>query len=386
MALGKNRSRIYTKGPGKCEVRRVEPTEATAFESVGYIDSTAFNDEYAVEDFHDETGDLVNVVERSRTVSGVIQLMQTAKDELDLVSGAAQKVYSLRSSGLIGTGAWVYHCIDYANINPSIPLNYEVGKRLLPLQFKALVDKAQSYVVPPYYRIHADAEIRTENLVLWVEPRIDLNTGTVMILDVSGWQNHGTVYAAADVATIWGQTDILRFDGTNDYVDFGDNCDLDADDDFLIEVWARIPAADGTAQEILSKKNAADAIAGFSVVRNASNVIVVELADGTDHPEVTGSGTMLQNVWKHIAVHGDRDGNAQIYLNGAADGSPVDISAVGDMGNAISLYIARLGSAYGQVDVGGVRLYNFGASGLPSDIATIVDRHYDAQKAIYGLT
>jgi len=149
MALGKNRTRIFVKGPGLFEVRQVEPTAGTAFECVGHIESTAINDEYTQEDFHDETGELINVLERIRTVSGVSQLMQTGKDELDLVSGANGKIYALRHSGLVGPGAWIYHAFDYASINPSIPLNYAPGKRPLPLMFKALVD---NYVATRYVK------------------------------------------------------------------------------------------------------------------------------------------------------------------------------------------------------------------------------------------
>lgn len=385
MALTKSRTRMEAKGPGRFEVRELEPTSASAFSNVGYVESTALNDEHTMLDLMDETGEMVNSISQGRIVSGVTQLMQTGKDELDLLSGAVEKVHAVRYSGITSPGRFVYFAFDRTIINPSIPLNYAVGKRTLPLQLKAVIDQSLGYDVPPYYRAHADAEIHVDGLQLWVDPRLDFNAATAKLLDISGFGRHGTVYQAADVATVWGQADILRFDGTNDYVDFGNVCNFAALEDFAIDFWVRVPAADGSAQEILTKKASAGVAAGFSILRNASNQIAVELADGTDQPDITSTATVLQNVWNHVLVAVDRTGNAQIYINGAATGSAVDVSAVGDMTTTTSLYAARFGSAYGQVDIKDIRIYNFGADGLPSTIATIALNHYNAQKAQLGL-
>ncbi len=385
MGLQKSRVRIEAKGPGRFEVRELEPSSGSTFYDVGYVESTVINDDHAMVDLQDETGEMINSIEQSRTVSGVTQLMQSGKDELDLLSGALEKVHAIRYSGLTAPGRFVYFAFDRSIINPSIPLNYAIGKRTLPLQMKAVIDQSLGYVVPPYYRVHADAEIYVPGLQLWVDPRLDWNTGTVKLLDMSGFGRHGTLAPAGDVAAHWGQADVLRFDGTDDTVSFGNVCNLGATDDFLIELWLRVAAADSSAQEILSKKNASGTIAGFSLVRTSGNKIQAELADGTDHPTVTGSGNILQNVWHHVALAGNRAGNAQLYLDGAADGAAVSITAVGDMTNAIDLSLAKLSTGYGQVDIGNVRIYNFGASGLPSTIATIAANHYNAQRSIYGI-
>jgi hypothetical protein len=385
MALGKSRVRMEAKGPGRFEVRELEPTSATAFSDVGYVEQTAFNDDRTMQDMMDETGELINSVEQSRVVSGVTQMMQTGKDEFDLLSGATEKVHAIRHSGVTNASRFVYFGFDRAIINPSIPANYAVGKRLLPLQYKAVIDQNLGYVVPPYYRVHADAEIHVNGLQLWTDPRLDWNTATVKLLDMSGFGRHGTITPTADVATIWGQADILRFDGSDDYVDFGNVCNFAALVDFAIDFWLRVPAADGTAQEIFTKKASAGVAAGFSILRDASNKIAVELADGTDQPDIVSAANVLQNVWTHVLLAADRTGNAQLYINGAANGSAVDVSAVGDMTTATSLYAARFGTAYGQVDLGNLRVYNFGADGLPANIATIALNHYNAQKAIHGL-
>jgi len=385
MALGKSRTKIYARGLGKLEVREVEPSSASAFSNAGYLKSTVITDDRQMEDIADETGSIVQSLSKGQAVTGESQLLQTSYDEVNLLQGAVSKIHAVRYSGVTSQGRFQYFVFPNVRIHSSIALNYAPGERLLPLKFVAIIDKTLAYDQPPYMVTENAAEIRTDSLQLYVDPKFDNTADTAYLLDMSGFQRHGTVSPAGDVATIWGQADILRFDGTDDKVAFGDVCDFDADDDFLVELWVRVPAADGTEQQILAKKSAAGTAAGFSLIRNTDNHIVAELADGTDHPEITGGTDALQNVWKHIALAGDRDGNAQLYMNGAVDGTAVDISAVGDMTNALELELGKLSTGYGQVDVGAFRIYNFGASGLPSDIATIVDRHYDAEKSNYGL-
>jgi hypothetical protein len=385
MGLEKNRQRIFAKGIGNLEVKQVEPTSAAAFDNAGYIKSSTITDEFGMVDVQDETGNVVQSLPQTRKVTGEHQLMQSSAEEFALLTGASEKIHVVRYSGLTSSGKFQYFMFPSVRITPGFTAAYEVGERLLPLKYTAIIDSSLGYDVPPYVMVEAEREIRTANLQLFVDPKYDLNVATAKLLDLSGFGRHGTVSPSGDVATIWGQADILRFDGTDDAVAFGDVCNLDADDDFFLELWLRVPAANASAQEILAKKSASGTSAGYSLVRTSGNKIQAELGDGTDHPTVTSSADVLQNVWTHVALAGNRAGNAQLYINGAADGSAVSIVAVGDMTNAIDLTIAKLSTGYGQIDMGALRLYNFGASGLPSDIATIAARHYNAEKSHYGL-
>jgi len=385
MALEKNRQRILAKGIGNLEIRELEPSSAAAFSNVGYIKSSVVTDEFNMTDVQDETGNVAQSLPQARKVTGEHQLMQSSAEEVAALTGAAEKIHVVRYSGVSNANRFQYFMFPSVRITPGFTLNYEAGERLLPLRYTSLVDSSLGYDVPPYVMIEADREIRTADLQLFVDPKYDFNAATAKLLDLSGFGRHGTVSPAGDVATIWGQADILRFDGTDDAVAFGDVCNLDADDDFFLELWLRVVAANASAQEILAKKSATGTSAGYALIRTSGNKIQAELGDGTDHPTITSSSDVLQNVWTHVALAGNRAGNAQLYINGAADGSAVDISSVGDMTNAVDLTIAKLSTAYGQIDTGALRLYNFGASGLPSDIATIAARHYNAEKSHYGL-
>jgi len=193
----------------------------------------------------------------------------------------------------------------------------------------------------------------------------------------------------SDYAAIWQQgtpAEFLRFDGTNDELNFGDVLDDDASADFVIECWVRVQGADASLQEIFAKKSAyGDNTAGYALVRTTGNKIAFKVAGGASNAEVVTSASLLQNVWKHVAVTIDRNGNMQTYLNGVADGTPVSVSAIPTAQNALNLYAGRDGTNYGQVDTGDVRVFTFGAGGLPSDIATTLLDHYNAEKSFYGL-
>jgi hypothetical protein len=183
---------------------------------------------------------------------------------------------------------------------------------------------------------------------------------------------------------------MLRFDGVNDKVDFGDVLNMDATADFLFEMWVRVTDSDGNLVEFMGKKATySDNTDGWTIYRSTSpaNTLVFRLSDGASTAPISGGTTVLQNAWHHIAIAIDRNGNGTWYVDGAASGTPASVAAIGDPTNSDSFVIGKCatGSGYGQFDGGAVRVYNFGAGGLPSDIATIIANHYNAEKAKYGI-
>jgi hypothetical protein len=154
-----------------------------------------------------------------------------------------------------------------------------------------------------------------------------------------------------------------------------------------LRVTSRVVAADGTQQEVLAKKNLlSDDNAGWGIFRSTGNVLTFKFSDGSA-PSYTPANTTtsLQNVWRHFAVTVDRNGYATTYLNGVADGTPVDISGLTSGANAVSLYLGRDGTNFGQVDLGGVRIYRFAAGALPSNAATIIANNFAAERALFGI-
>jgi hypothetical protein len=287
---------------------------------------------------------------------------------------------------MVDSGIWQYFLLNDVRLKSGSPLEFKTGERGIPLEMVALKDTSLAYDLPEWIVVEAARKIEVEGLKFWLEPRIGLNYALAQILDISGFGAHGTISSA--YATMWQAGTpayFLRFDGTDDYVTCGDVLDDDGSGDFCVELWLRVQGADGTLQEVLSKRAGMTNEAGFHLVRNTSNVIEFEIGSGSAAAQAVSTGTVLQNVWKHVAVTVDRNGNAQVYLNGAANGSPAAVSAIGSGTNAVDLYLARLATAYGQVDIGGVRVYRWTAGGLPTTIATTLARHFTGERTYYGV-
>lgn len=383
MGLQKDRTRQHVKGLGDLEVRQVEPTNAAAFDNVGYLDEAGTDviDDYVMEEIKDESGNLVNVLEQSHKVTLATNLSQTSLEEVNLIKGAEGKCFAIRYFGKASPTRFQYFCIEKGKINPSVPLGYKPGKRTLPLRAWAL-NQNLAADLPEYYMAETMGEIRIKDLQLWVNPRLALKSATQNIVDISGYARHGV--ATADYATMWGTAGFLRFDGSNDAVNFGSVLNDDASADFMIETWVRVMGADGSLQEIAAKKDATANTAGFALYRSAANKMLFVLGSGSANASLSSTGSVLQNVWKHVAVAVDRNGSATIYVNGTADGT-LSVAAIGSGTNALPLYLGRDNTNFGQVDIDMARIYTFGAGGLPADMATIISRHFAAERSYYGV-
>lgn len=388
MSIQRDRRRIGVKGLGRLEVRELSPSAGTAYDDVGSLDGTDLEDVYDVEEIIDERGSLEDVKEKLHVVRLSSALLQNGIDELDLIRNSSGKVHSLRYSGMMNPGRFQYYCFEQSRINPSLVRGFKPGKQPLPLKAVMLKQDDSIFDTPEYYFYEGLARIRTAYLQLWMDAALGLNAATAKLLDISGFARHGALSSA--YATIWqAGTDpnrFLRFDGAVDEVNLGNILNDNALADFAIECWVRIKGADSGLEEILAKKSlVSNHTAGYGLARNASNQVLFKISDGTGSASVVTTSTLLQNVWKHVMVFVDRNGNGQIYLNGAADGAAVSVASVATGTNAGNLYLGRDGTNFGQVDIRGVRIYTYGAGAVPADAATIALDHYNAEKTSMGL-
>jgi len=385
MALQKLRTRIFVHGLGTLQVREVDPTPATSFSDVGYLKNFVLNDGSDMVDIVTDNGHMAEYLRQKQKVMVDANLFQLGEDEINLLKNADGKQYAMRYHGLAHNALFQYFAFDNIKLNPSLNMQFQPGERLIPLNSVAVFQDL-AYDIPLYYNIDAMKEMSLNNLSLWVVASLGKNVGTAKLLDISGFGRHGTINS--DFATIWQAgtpTRFLRLDGVNDQVDFGNILTMNATDDFLFEIWVRIQGADGSAQEIFSKKADDVHTDGYRLVRDASNNLSFKLSDGAASATVVSAATQLQNVWKKIAVAVDRNGNGQVYVNGVASGAPVSVAAIADSTSTDSLIMGKLSTGFGQIDFDDFRVHNYGAGGLPSDVATIALNHYNAQKAKYGL-
>ena len=387
MALSRSRQRIFGKGLGKVEIRLVEPTADTSFTDIGYLDESTVEDMYShKEEIEDENGNLIQSLFFGEKAKLQTILQQTGTDEINLLRNSVGNVYAIRYSGKDQSDHFMYYCFDKAILDPSVALKFK-GKRTLPLNAHAIYQDDTSFVTPLYYLYDGAREISTANLIAWAEVPLGKTVGTTKLLDISGFANHGTL-SSSSIWTTGTPANYLTFNGSSDSVSFG-NVNNITTGDFMISMWVRPQSADGTVSYFATKRaNIASTTAGWQFNRNTSNAIVFYCTDGTNTATIASANDVsLQNKWKHIAISGNRSGtNAQIYVNGVASGSAVDISAVTSLTTSSNLYFARISSTYSQNDLGTFRMYDYGVGGIPSDIATRIKNHYNADAVRYGLS
>jgi hypothetical protein len=388
MALQKDRRRIFVSGLGKMSVMELEPSAGTLFSDLGYLQNTSFAREITQEDIISEDGFVTDSLTHSEKCNISTNLQQTGIDEISFLKDAVGKVHVVRYDGCLDRlkTKYQYYCLEQAKFDPSINKSYEVGLKPLAYLAKAIKKADLAYDVPLFYLVEANGELSVDKCNLWLDARQGLNAGTVYLLDHSGFARHGVLSAT----TLWNTTTtpnrFIRFNGTADYATLGDVLDDDGTADFAIECWVRICGADGTLQEIISKRAGVTDEAGYHLIRTTGNKIEFEIGDGSaPTATITSTSSVLHEVWTHILVAIDRNGNGQIYINGAADGAAVDVSTVGNGTNAVAYYLGRLGTGYGEVDIVTVRHHIYGAGGLPTTIASIALNHYNAEHEYYGL-
>jgi len=388
MALMKDRTRIFVRGLGNLRCRLLEPTVGASFLSAGHLKSTTISFTYETEEIIPETGLKMDLLSRSKSVMVETNLQQSGIDEITLLRDAEGKVYAFQYYGQPGPGRFQYFCVEVGKFAPGLKLPFQPGERLIPAVFHAL-SQDLLYDVPEMYVIETANRMAIEDVGLWLDPDAGLNAATTKVLDVSGWARHGTL--STDYAGIWqvaSSPGFWRFDGSNDSLDFGSILNDDASGDFIIEGWIRVQGANASLQEILGKKSVeSDNSAGFTLVRTTGNKIAFKLSSGSASASVVGSASLLQDTWAHVAAAIDRNGNGQIYRNGALDGAAVAVSSIGSGTNALSLYLGRDGTNFGQVDIAKFRIHCYAGGGLPTaaTVTAMMLAHYTAEKATYGL-
>jgi hypothetical protein len=389
MGLLRDRTRFWPHGLGTVEIRQVSPTPDTDHTDIGFIQESTIEDLYELEKRFDEIGNLTNVLEKSHAAAVRTKLMQVGIDEINLIKNSKGMKWSLRYRGISKeSGRFQYNAFDQVILNRSLAREFKTGPLTIPFEAFAIdLSDAIGVADPVGYVYESAGQIRTAGLQLWLDARLGYGNATAAALEISGFARHG---ALNNFATIW-QTGsnpdrFLRLNGSSDEVNLGNVLNDDASGDFIIEIWFAPKGSNGVQEELLTKKSlVSDNTAGFAVYRTSGNLMAFRIGSGSASAMATTSGTCLQNTNKHFAVTVDRNGNAQTYLNGAADGSPVSVAAIGTGTNALNLFLGHDGTNYGQFDVTVVRIYRYLTGGLPADAATMIANHYNAERAYFGL-
>jgi hypothetical protein len=182
--------------------------------------------------------------------------------------------------------------------------------------------------------------------------------------DTVGTCSSGTTTEMWNDGTTGKRNASLGFDGTNDYVNMGDPSSGALDigtQDWTISMWVKTTDANTTF--IVSKDNNGNNNT-LSIALNyaASNKFTARLIAGSVSYTATSKTSVNDGNWHHLLTVLDRDGNMQTYVDGKADGIPVDVSAQSaqNVSNTYNLYFGRreAGNYYnGLLDE--VKIFNY---------------------------
>jgi len=162
-----------------------------------------------------------------------------------------------------------------------------------------------------------------------------LNEGTGRIVnDLSGNGNYGIF--VGDLFWTGGRNGVaLNFPGSNDYINVSDSSELrfdSATQDF--SMFAVVQSNVGVPDDVIIDKR--DANDDGWVLRTVSGAVWLSV-NGID---VKGTIDIGDGNCHFVGAVADRSGNGQVYIDGVADGAPVDVSGQA-MSTSVDIRIGR---------------------------------------------
>ncbi len=156
--------------------------------------------------------------------------------------------------------------------------------------------------------------------------------------DASGFRNLFT----QSQRNMYSNRPYYRFDGSNDYIEYADNANLDVGVfDFALRIVFK-PISVGTANQFLMNKETGGIGYGLEI---REDDLWIRFDDNTaDATAIIGTAVFTAGVIADVLVNFDRDGNATAYVNGVnvgtvdISGSPLTLSSAG---------VLRIGSESG---------------------------------------
>lgn len=168
----------------------------------------------------------------------------------------------------------------------------------------------------------------------------------------------------------------LDFDGSNDYVDLGDQAVFDLTDtaDMTITGWFYHDVT-ANMDTIISKRTALSTeTVGWAVyIHDTESVLTFEISDGTDEFSMKSTTTFNTTGWNHFTIVWDQDSqaNSKIYINGINEVTTDSgtIANIGDASNSDSMRIGTLSNGANRFDgrIDNIRIYNYART--PSQVA-----------------
>ena len=133
----------------------------------------------------------------------------------------------------------------------------------------------------------------------------------------------------------------IDFDGSNDYIDFGNILNMGTGD-ISFSGWVKRTGGNGELEFVFSKSYAGSGVGRYWLDFDNNTTLRVGAAWASGHTNYYFSGTFNQDIWYNYALVFDRDDKLYLYINGQLNSSH-DISAHSNV-NMTNTYPYRLGS------------------------------------------
>ena len=138
MALGKNTARVFKIGGGKLSLKELP---SGSYQDVGYLQGTKITEKVDEEKVYDETGKKVGTFYGNTDATLTSTLLQTSKEEIDLLRNSSGKTYAaryqvLREDGKVHLFSG-YKCV----LSRNLELNFDNTPRKLPLTMELQFDE-----------------------------------------------------------------------------------------------------------------------------------------------------------------------------------------------------------------------------------------------------
>ncbi|MBI4136833.1 LamG domain-containing protein, partial [Candidatus Roizmanbacteria bacterium] len=164
----------------------------------------------------------------------------------------------------------------------------------------------------------------------------------------------------------------LDFDGTDDYVDFGDisSWDFTATQSFSINFWFKTSVAAPSSDAVMFSKYRASGTTQvwYAALNNSTNYPRFAIYDGTNNPDAVGTTALNDGSWHHyVGVRNVTDDKLYLYIDGKLVNSDTDTTTatlanshkahVGGLLNSSDTGLTANTQFDGQID--DVRIYNY---------------------------
>jgi len=228
--------------------------------------------------------------------------------------------------------------------------------------------------------------ILTDDLVFYVDaanPKSFINGNTTW--DDMGGGNNGTLTNGPTFDSNNGGS--IVFDGTDDYVGFGDVFGFERTDIFSIECWIKVDVVKSDKQTIISKiQNNSPNTGWLFDVRDSGKLTFLLVNSAANYLGYNVNSVITDiNKWYHIAVtyDGSSDANGvEIYLDSVLQSGTIPSNNLSNtIINTVDMQIgARDGSNFPfDGNISNIKIYNKELS------STEVLQNYNAIKSRFGL-